>query len=130
VIASADSMSIRALVVDDSLALRRSVMYALQRLTEVVCVEAQDGAEALKKFSQGKFDIVITDINMPVLDGLKLISHLRSDDSKVSVPIIVITTESAEEDRDRALRLGANAYLIKPVQAQVVLDTVKKLLSL
>jgi two-component system chemotaxis response regulator CheY len=123
-------MSIRALVVDDSLALRRSVMYALQRLTEVVCVEAQDGAEALKKFSQGKFDIVITDINMPVLDGLKLISHLRSDDSKVSVPIIVITTESAEEDRDRALRLGANAYLIKPVQAQVVLDTVKKLLSL
>ena len=123
-------MSIRALVVDDSLALRRSVMYALQRLTEIVCVEAQDGAEALKKFSQGKFDIVLTDINMPVLDGLKLISHLRSDDTNAHVPIIVITTESAEEDRQRALKLGANAYLVKPVQAQVVLDTVKKLLSL
>ena len=123
-------MTIRALVVDDSLALRRSVMYALQRLTEVVCVEAQDGAEALKKFSQGKFDIVLTDINMPVLDGLKLISHLRSDDTNNHVPIVVITTESAEEDRDRALKLGANAYLVKPVQAQVVLDTVKKLLSL
>lgn len=123
-------MTIRALVVDDSLALRRSVMYALQRLTEVVCVEAQDGAEALKKFSQGKFDIVLTDINMPVLDGLKLISHLRSDETNNHVPIVVITTESAEEDRDRALKLGANAYLVKPVQAQVVLETVKKLLSL
>ncbi len=123
-------MSIRALVVDDSLALRRSVMYALQRLTEIVCVEAQDGAEALKKFSQGRFDIVLTDINMPVLDGLKLISHLRSDEANAHVPIIVITTESAEEDRERALKLGANAYLVKPVQAQVVLDTVKKLLSL
>lgn len=123
-------MTIRALVVDDSLALRRSVMYALQRLTEVVCVEAQDGAEALKKFAQGRFDIVLTDINMPVLDGLKLISHLRSDEANAHVPIVVITTESAEEDRVRALRLGANAYLVKPVQAQVVLDTVKKLLSL
>ena len=123
-------MKIRALVVDDSLALRRSVMYALQRLTEVVCVEAQDGAEALKKFSQGKFDIVLTDINMPVLDGLKLISHLRSDEANLNIPIVVITTESAEEDRLRALKLGANAYLVKPVQAQVVLDTVKKLLSL
>ena len=123
-------MPIRALVVDDSLALRRSVMYALQRLTEVVCVEAQDGAEALKKFAQGKFDIVLTDINMPVLDGLKLISHLRADDANAQVPIVVITTESAEEDRARALKLGANAYLVKPVQAQVVLDTVKRLLSL
>ena len=123
-------MPIRVLVVDDSLALRRSMMYALQRLAEMVCVEAQDGAEALKKYSQGRFDIVLTDINMPVLDGLKLISHLRSDVTNAHVPIIVITTESAEADRDRALKLGADAYLLKPVQAQVVLDTVKKLLSL
>ena len=128
-IASAPPMSIRALVVDDSLALRRSVMYALQRLTQIVCVEAQDGAEALKKFSQGRFDIVLTDINMPVLDGLKLISHLRSDEANAHVPIVVITTESAEADRARAMKLGASAYLVKPVQANEILQTVQKLLG-
>ncbi len=123
-------MGIRALVVDDSMQLRRSVMYALQRLTDIVCVEAADGAEALKKFQGGKFDIVITDINMPVLDGLKLIAHLRGDKANASLPIVVITTESAREDKDRALRLGASAYLVKPVKAPEVLRTVQELLGL
>lgn len=122
-------MTIRALVVDDSLQLRRSVMYALQRLEDVVCVEAGDGAEALKKFQAGPFDIVLTDINMPVLDGLKLTSHIRQGQQNRNVPIVIITTEAALADRERALKLGANAYLVKPVQAQEVLDTVKSLLG-
>ncbi|GMU61386.1 MAG: response regulator [Myxococcales bacterium] len=122
-------MTIRALVVDDSLQLRRSVMYALQRLEDVVCVEASDGAEALKKFQGSTFDIVLTDINMPVLDGLKLTSHIRSGAQNRTVPIVIITTEAALEDRERALKLGANAYLVKPVQAQEVIDTVKSLLG-
>jgi two-component system chemotaxis response regulator CheY len=121
---------IRALVVDDSLQLRRSVMYALQRLTDITCVEAADGAEALKKYQGGRFDIVLTDVNMPVLDGLKLVSHLRSDKANDKVPIIIITTEAAEADRERAMKLGANAYLIKPVKAQEVLDAVQRLLGL
>jgi two-component system chemotaxis response regulator CheY len=121
---------IRALVVDDSLQLRRSVMYALQRLTDITCVEAGDGAEALKKFQGGRFDIVLTDVNMPVLDGLKLVAHLRGDKANDKVPIIVITTEAAEADRERAMKLGANAYLIKPVKAQDVLDAVQRLLGL
>jgi two-component system chemotaxis response regulator CheY len=123
-------MTIRALVVDDSLQLRRSIMYALQRLPDVVCVEAGDGAEALKKFQSSVFDIVLTDINMPVLDGLKLVAHIRGDPTKGAIPIVVVTTESAEEDRARAMKLGASAYLVKPVQANVVLETVKRLLAL
>ncbi len=123
-------MTIRALVVDDSMQLRRSVMYALQRLGDIVCIEAQDGAEAIKKFQGGQFDIVLTDINMPVLDGLKLTSHLRGDPANEKLPIVIITTEAAEEDRERAMRLGASAYLIKPVKAQEVLDTVRQLLGL
>jgi two-component system chemotaxis response regulator CheY len=123
-------MSIRALVVDDSMQLRRSVMYALQRVGDIVCVEAQDGAEAIKKFQGSKFDIVLTDINMPVLDGLKLIAHLRADPANRALPLVVITTESAQEDRERALKLGASAYLIKPVKAQEVLETVQSLLNL
>ena len=121
-------MTIRALVVDDSMQLRRSVMYALQRIGDIVCVEAGDGAEAIKKFQASHFDIVLTDINMPVLDGLKLTAHLRS--THPDLPIVIITTESAEEDRERALKLGASAYLIKPVKAQEVLDTVQQLLKL
>lgn len=121
---------IRALVIDDSQAMRRSIIYALQRLGGVVCVEAADGAEGLKKFTQGQFDLVLTDINMPLMDGLKLISHIRQGSSQNNVPIVVITTEGAVADRERAMALGASAYLVKPVQAKVVLETVKGLLNL
>ena len=122
-------MPFRALVVDDSPAMRRSIMFALQRIEGLACVEAQDGVEGLKKFNQQPFDIVITDINMPMMDGLKLITALRQGQATPNVPIVVITTESAEADRERAMTLGASAYLIKPVQAKLVLDTVKQLLK-
>jgi two-component system chemotaxis response regulator CheY len=121
---------IRALVVDDSQAMRRSIMFALQRLGGVICVEAVDGADGLKKFTQSQFDLVLTDINMPLMDGLKLISHIRQATEQREVPIVVITTEGAAADRERAMTLGASAYLVKPVQSKVVLDTVKDLLKL
>jgi two-component system chemotaxis response regulator CheY len=121
---------IRALVVDDSQAMRRSIMFALQRLGGVICVEAGDGADGLKKFTQSQFDLVLTDINMPLMDGLKLISHIRQATEQREVPIVVITTEGAAADRERAMTLGASAYLVKPVQSKVVLDTVKDLLKL
>ena len=70
-------MTIRALVVDDSLQLRRSVMYALQKVPNLLCVEAGDGAEALRKLRGSHFDIILTDINMPVMDGLTLLSRIR-----------------------------------------------------
>lgn len=124
------TQQIRALVVDDSQAMRRSIMYALQRITGMVCTEAQDGAEGLKKLTQGRFDLVLTDINMPLMDGLKLIHHIRQATDHRGVPIVVITTEGAAADRERALALGASAYLVKPVQAKVVMDTVKDLLKL
>ncbi|WP_141333425.1 response regulator [Myxococcus sp. AB025B] len=124
------TQQIRALVVDDSQAMRRSIMYALQRISGMVCTEAQDGAEGLKKLTQGRFDLVLTDINMPLMDGLKLIHHIRQATDHRGVPIVVITTEGAAADRERALALGASAYLVKPVQAKVVMDTVKHLLKL
>jgi len=106
-------------------------MYALQRLGSWVHTdEAQDGAEGLKKLTHARYDLVLTDINMPLMDGLKLIRHIRLTDAYRTVPIVVITTESAIEDRERAMALGASAYLIKPVQSKVVQDTVKDLLRL
>jgi two-component system chemotaxis response regulator CheY len=123
-------MKIHALVVDDSIQLRRSVMFALQKIPDVVCDEAGDGAEALRKLRARSFDIVLSDINMPMLDGLKLVAHIRADPAFLKLPVVMITTESAEADRERALRLGANAYLVKPIQAGAVVETVKSLLGL
>jgi two-component system chemotaxis response regulator CheY len=125
------TQQIRALVVDDSQAMRHSLMYALQRMGSWVHTdEAQDGAEGLKKLTLGRYDLILTDINMPLMDGLKLIRHVRQTDAYRTVPIVVITTESAVEDRERAMALGASAYLVKPVQSKVVQDTVKSLLRL
>jgi len=122
--------TLRALVVDDSAAMRRNLVYALTRLGGIECTEAQDGAEGLKKFHAEPFDLVLTDINMPLMDGLKLVSQIRMGRHRSQVPIVVITTESAAEDRERAINLGASAYLVKPIQARDVLDTVKGLLKL
>jgi two-component system chemotaxis response regulator CheY len=95
----------------------------------VEIVEAQDGMDGLRKVSSDQFDIALIDINMPVMDGLKLIRLMRSEETLKNIPIVVITTEGASEDRERALALGANEYLTKPIQANRVLSVVKDLLK-
>ncbi len=120
---------LHALVVDDSSAMRRQLSYALQRVVGMDTVEAADGADAWRKLCSASFDVVITDINMPLLDGLKLVALLRAGGPHQRVPIVVITTEGAEADRRRAMGLGASAYLVKPVQAQQVVETIRSLLN-
>jgi len=121
---------LHALIVDDSPAMRKQLSYALQRVMGLDATEAEDGADAWRKLGAGTFDILITDINMPLMDGLKLVSLVRSGGPHQRIPIVVITTESAEVDRRRAMALGASAYLVKPVVAQQVVDTVRTLLRL
>jgi two-component system chemotaxis response regulator CheY len=121
---------LHALIVDDSAAMRKQLAYALQRLPGVSAVEATDGADAWRKLSTAAFDIVLTDINMPLLDGLKLVALIRAGGAHQRVPIVVITTEGAEADRKRAMSLGANAYLVKPVQATQVVEAVRTLLRI
>jgi two-component system, chemotaxis family, chemotaxis protein CheY len=121
---------LHALIVDDSPAMRKQLSYALQRVMGLDATEAEDGADAWRKLGAGTFDLLITDINMPLMDGLKLVSLVRSGGPHQRIPIVVITTESAEADRRRAMALGASAYLVKPVQAQQVVDSVRTLLRL
>jgi len=92
-------------------------------------VEAQDGMDGLRKVSSDHFDLALIDINMPVMDGLKLIRLIRGEDNLKQMPIVVITTEGAKEDRERALALGANEYLTKPIQSNRVLQVVRSLLK-
>jgi two-component system chemotaxis response regulator CheY len=120
----------RILIVEDSPTMRQLLVFALRRLKSVEIVEAQDGMDGLRKISSDHFDLALIDINMPVMDGLKLISLIRGEESLKDIPIVVITTEGAKEDRDRALVLGANEYLTKPIQANRVLAVARGLLKL
>jgi two-component system chemotaxis response regulator CheY len=119
-----------ALVVEDSPTMRQLIVFALRRIRGLEVLEADDGVDALRKMAATKLDIILTDINMPIMDGLKLVKRVRSDDALKAIPIVIITTEGAEEDRQRALALGANAYITKPIQAPQVIAKVKELLKL
>jgi two-component system chemotaxis response regulator CheY len=121
---------VKILVVEDSPTMRQLISFALKRLRDTEIMEAADGVEGLKKLNSDTFQLIITDINMPVMDGLKLISLIRRDVKYRSIPIMVITTEGGAEDRERALALGANAYITKPIQAGNVLEVVKSLLGI
>ena len=123
-------MALTALVVEDSPTMRQLIVFALSRIRGLTVVEADDGVDALKKLAGGHFDIILTDINMPVMDGLKLVKRVRGDEGLKAIPIVIITTEGAEEDRQRALALGANAYITKPIQAPQVISKVKALLNI
>ena len=121
---------INILIVEDSPTMRQLISFALKRIRGVRIVEAGDGVDGLKKISAEKFDMIFTDINMPVMDGLKLISLVREDANQKGVPIVVITTEGAQEDRQRALALGANDYITKPIQPNRILDVARQLLKI
>lgn len=121
---------LNVLVVEDSPPMRKMIVFALSRIRSLQVNEADDGVDALRKLASIKYDLIITDINMPILDGLKLVKRLRADGAYTNVPIIIITTEGAAEDRQRALALGANAYITKPIQAPQVIKLVKEILGI
>jgi two-component system chemotaxis response regulator CheY len=118
------------LVVEDSPMMRQLLVFALARVKNLKVVEADDGVDGLRKLAASRFDLILTDINMPIMDGLKLVKRVRTDPAHKDTPIIVITTEGAAEDRQRALSLGANAYITKPIQAPQVIAKVKELLKI
>jgi len=119
----------RVLVVDDSPTMRQMILFAIKRIPSLAVDEASDGVEALKKIKERQYDLLITDINMPMMDGLKLVSIVRQDPQYKDVPIVIVTTEAGQADRDRAFALGANEYFTKPIQAPTVARKVKELLQ-
>lgn len=120
----------KVLIVEDSPTMRQLIVFALKRLRGLQILEANDGVDGLKKLAGDKVDLIFTDINMPIMDGLKLVSLVRNDANYKDVPIVIITTEGANEDRERALALGANEYITKPIQTTKILDAAKRLLNL
>ncbi|GAB4490576.1 MAG: response regulator [Thermodesulfovibrionales bacterium] len=117
------------LVVEDSPTMRQLISFAMKRIANSQVIEATDGVDALKKLSSEKVDLILADINMPVMDGLKLVSLVRSNPAYKEIPIIIVTTEGADEDRKRAIAIGANSYLTKPIQTQELIKLVNSFLS-
>lgn len=117
------------LIVEDSPTMRQLISFAIKRIPDSRIIEASDGVDALKKLSSEKIDIILADINMPIMDGLKLVNLVRSNPSYKHIPIIMITTEGAEEDKNRALAMGANAYLTKPIQTQDLMKLVSSFIT-
>ena len=117
------------LVVEDSPAMRQLIGFALRRFADCRILQAVDGADGLRTMAHEQIDLVITDINMPIMDGLKLIKVLRSDPATHDLPIIIVTTEGADADRQRGMRLGADAYITKPMEAPDLVRTVTEVLD-
>ncbi len=116
------------LIVEDSPTMRHLISFSLRRFPECRIIEAVDGADALRRMAFEEIDFVLTDINMPIMDGLKLVALLRSNARTRDLPIIIITTEGADEDRQRGLDLGADAYIPKPVEAELLVRRVEEVL--
>ena len=107
-------LTTRFLVVDDFSTMRRILGTLLKELGFVHIAEAEDGAVALKKLHNGSFNFVITDWNMPNMDGLALLKHIRAAPELLHLPVLMVTAESKKENIIMAAQAGANGYIIKP----------------
>ena len=113
----------RVLLVEDSASMRAFVRAALTssaELGEIEVAEAQSGFDALRLLPRGAWDLVITDINMPDINGLEVISFIRKSEQHRATPILIISTASSERDRERGMKLGASGYLVKPFTAEAL----------
>jgi two-component system, chemotaxis family, chemotaxis protein CheY len=123
----------RILVVEDSVSMRSFVRSALESDSRssagLDVVEASSGFEALRLLPRGPYDLVITDINMPDINGLELISFMRRSELHKETPVLIISTQSSERDRARGLSLGANGYLIKPFSPEDLQSEVWRFLA-
>jgi two-component system chemotaxis response regulator CheY len=109
----------RILVVEDSATMRSLIASTLEELDPAVKIsEAGSGFEALRLLPRGAFDLIVTDINMPDINGLELVSFLKKTPAYAAIPLIIVSTESSQRDREKGLGLGADAYVVKPFEPE------------
>jgi len=121
----------KILIVEDSNTTRSLLKALIEELgDDFDTFEAGTGFEALKMLPSEKFDLILTDINMPDVNGLELISFVKNNNAYSHIPMIIVSTERSEEDRKRGLALGANAYITKPFKTEEIQETIRNLLKL
>jgi CheY-like chemotaxis protein len=112
------------IVVEDSSTMRQLICHALRRIEGIVLVEATDGADALAKLDDITPDVIVTDLNMPVMDGFVFIERLRTRPAVAATPIIVLTTEGALPDQARGRELAVAAFVTKPIRQDSLVGAV------
>ncbi len=117
------------LLVEDSKAIRSMMRFSLEEAGGFFAVEAGNGFEALRTLPTRRFDLIITDINMPDINGLELIGFVRSNPAYKDIPLIIVSTEKTDEDRKRGLALGASAYVFKPFTKEDLMNAVNRALE-
>jgi len=120
----------RVLVVDDSETMRSLLVTALEEIEGIETVQASNGFEALKALPMYSFDLVMTDINMPEINGLEIVHFIKSNQAYRKIPLIIVSTESGEADIQKGLALGAQKYVTKPFDPEHVKKAVRELLNL
>jgi two-component system chemotaxis response regulator CheY len=118
----------RILTVDDSSSVRQMVNFTLQK-TGYNVSEAVDGKDGLDKITREKFDLIITDLNMPNVDGIQLIASVRKLPGYAFVPILMLSTESQAEKKDAGRKAGATGWIVKPFNADQLVAVVQKLVK-
>lgn len=121
-------MKKKILIADDSPTIRKFVAFSLT-MQGFEVIAACDGMEALEKLPNNKIDLIITDLNMPNLDGFELIKSIRSSEEYEDVPIIVLSSLSGSEEIERGMNLGANSYLVKPFDPKRIQYEVAKYIN-
>ena len=118
----------KIMVVDDCQTTRKIIsLYLKSKGLEVVT--AENGLDALEKLGTEDINIIMSDINMPFMDGIEFLKTLRSDPKRTGIPVFMVTTEADPEEKERAFKAGADDYLIKPVTADQVIRVIRKLLK-
>ncbi len=119
----------RFLIVDDFSTMRRIVRNLLKEIGFANAEEAEDGAVALNMLRAGKYDFVVSDINMPNMNGFELLKNVRADDSLKSIPFLMVTAEAKKEDIVQAAQSGANGYIVKPFTKATLEEKVQKIMT-
>jgi two-component system chemotaxis response regulator CheY len=123
-------MGFKVLIVEDSKAAREFIAATVESVSGVEAFTTSSGFEALKLLPRHRFDLIITDINMPDINGLELINFVKKNPNYRETPLFIITTEGGEKDRDRGMALGAAEYLVKPFQPQSLEGLLRRYLKL
>lgn len=121
-------MGHKVLIVEDSPTIRSLIISTLESAGDFNFVETGGGFEALKILPRERFDLIITDINMPDINGLELVSFVKKNDLYKNIPLIIISTESSKNDIAKGLSLGADEYIVKPFKPEELQSIVLKYL--
>ncbi len=121
--------NLKFLVVDDFSTMRRIVRNLLKELGHAIVDEAEDGVAALSKLKRDSFDFVITDWNMPNMDGLQLLQAVRADPALAALPVLMVTAEAKKENIIAAAQAGASGYIVKPFTAATLDEKITKILD-